>query len=181
MKTAINLLPLEVRAAHRFPWRKLGQAMITLTVAGAVAAAAWFAYNWQIEYNAELQAVREETAQMQAVVRARDELVRVEAVIERKQGFIDGTREKRPLWRVLQALTETAPPGVTVNSFTLDDPEALTVEGTAPSLTAVARFLRAMESSGFYVSPVVVFPQAFSTEGNQVKVPFKITAGLGGG
>lgn len=181
MKTAINLLPLELRAVQRFPWRRLGQAAGTLVFAGGVAAAAWFAYGWYSAYNAELRAVREETARMKAVVRARDELVRVEAVIDRKQGFIDRTREARPLWRVLQALAETAPPGVTVSDFTLADPDALTAQGTAPSLTAVARFLRAMEGSGFYASPLVVFPQPFSAQDGKVKVPYKITARLGGG
>lgn len=180
MKTAINLLPVEARSTPRFPWRRVGRLTGALLTAGGVSAAAWWAYRWQADYHAELRAVREEAGRLQAVVSARDELARAEAALREKQAFVDRTGETRRLWRVLQALAEAAPQGVTVSAFTVDDPDAVTIEGTASSLTAVARFLRAMEESGFYASPVVVFPQPFSAQGGQVRVPFRISARLGG-
>lgn len=181
MKTAINLLPLALRTSPSFPWRKVARAAGALVAAGGVAAAAWWAYRWQSDYRTELRAVREEASRLQAMIGARDELARVEAVLKAKQGFVDRTRETRHLWRLLQVLGEAAPAGVTVSAFTLGSPDALTVEGTAPSLAAVARFLRALEASGFYVSPQVVFPQPFVARDGRVTVPFKIAARLGGG
>lgn len=182
MKTAINLLPLDLRvSAPRFPWRKVGRAFVALVAMSGLAGAAWLAYIWRASYFAELNAVREETARLQTIVAARDELVRVEDVLRKKQAFVDQTKESRPLWQALRTLGEAAPPGVTVSSFTMDSAAVLTIEGIAPGLVAVARFLRAIEASGYYASPQVVFPQPFSAEGGQIKVPYKITAGLGGG
>lgn len=181
MKATINLLPLELRVVWHFPWRRLGRAMAVLVAACVVAAAAWGVYSWLAGYNTELHAVRAEATQLRAVVSARDELVRVEGVLKKKQGFVDQTKETRSLWRALRTLGEAAPSGVTMGSFALEGSGALTVEGVAPSLVAVARFLRGMETSGFYISTQVVFPQPFVTLDGQVSIPFKITASLGGG
>lgn len=181
MKTAINLLWLEARPAPLVIRRQVWSVLGLLLLVGGLAAAGWMAYSWQVSYRAELAAVRTEAATLQAAVSVWDELVGFEAELKAKQDFFDQTRETRPLSRAMQVLTEVAPTGLIVSSFAVDGADTLVLQGTAPSLGSVARLMRALEASGYYRSPLVVFPQPFSNVGGKIEIPFKITARLGSG
>lgn len=181
MKTAINLLWLEARPAPLIIRRQIWRGLGLLLLIGGLATGGWMAYSWQVSYRAELAAVRAEAETLQAAVSAWDELAGLEAELEAKQDFLDQTRETRPLSRAMQVLTEVVPTGLIVSSFAVDGADTLALEGTAPSLGSVARLMRALEASGYYQSPLVVFPQPFSNAGGKLEIPFKITARLGSG
>lgn len=175
-KTAVNLLPEEARPApRRFPWRRLGATVLGLLAAAALAVAAWVLHAQRQAAAAAVSSLREEEARLQAELQATRDLPRVRARLEERRRFVAENRETRDAWRLLQALSEAAPQGVLLRDLSLDEGDAMVLEGTAPDLVSVAAFMRRLEGSGLFRQARVVFPEAFAASDGRQVIPFRLT------
>lgn len=180
MRAGINLLPGEVRRPRVIPWGKMLVTLLGLAVASSLTAGWWWLDMQETSARAELGSLQREEARLQAEVTALRELERARALQLEKQRFYETTLETRPFWEAVRALGQVSPAGIRVDTLGIAAGGALVMEGVSPDLGTVAELMNALAASGLYVSNRVVFPEPFKDK-PEVRVPFRLTATLGGG